>query len=424
MNESGMGPVGETLRSLPNRESEQSAEPATEQEVVPSPQPNQRPRRKRARSMAGRFQRGHARLKGKTWYGMFREDTPEGRPHRSVILGYKPEIPTKKVADAKLQELLVTLGINRPDYLDRVLKPATTFNDVAEQWKAKRLPELSPSTQHTVPMRLEKYIQPHFGAMAMDSIKTAQVNDWIRLLNAAGLKPKTVHNTYKDFRAIVNWYRQEQDQAKVTWYTKLPTLSSLPPRWLSPEEVDKIVNAATGQCKVLFRLAGYSGMRFCELSGLRYEDIDWERGTVLVRRSATYGMERDRAKTPAGTRLVYLDPITLQMIREHLNGRRTGLLFRTKFGTHLKASDVNRYVLKPLCTKLGIPKATMHAFRHGRVSDMVANGLPSKFVQSQIGQVDRRITDFYTHFSDKQSHQMVEMLGQRCQNSSLLSTVN
>jgi len=374
--------------------------------------------------MAGRFQRGHTRLKNKTWYGMFREDTPQGRPHRSVILGYKPEIPTKKAADAKLQELLVSLGVNKPDYLDRVLKPATTFNDVAEQWKAKRLPELSPSTQHTVPIRLEKYIQPHFGAMALDSIRTAQVNDWIRFLNATGLKPKSVHNIYKDFRSIVNWYRQEQDQPKVTWYAKLPSLNYLPPRWLSPEEVDRIVNAATGQYKVLFRLAGYSGMRFCELSGLRYEDIDWERGTVMVRRSATYGVERERAKTPAGTRLVYLDPITLQMIREHLNGRRTGLLFQTKLGTHLKPSDVNRYVLKPLCAKLGIPKATMHAFRHGRVSDMVANGLPSKFVQSQIGQVDRKITEFYTHFSDKQSHQMVEMLGQRCQNSDLLSTVN
>jgi hypothetical protein len=35
---------------------------------------------------------------------------------------------------------------------------------------------------------------------------------------------------------------------------------------------------------------------------------------------------------------------------------------------------------------------------------MVANGLPLKFVQSQIGQVDRKMTEFYTHFSDKQSH--------------------
>ena len=146
---------------------------------------------------------------------------------------------------------------------------------------------------------------------------------------------------------------------------------------------------------------------------------------MLVRRSATYGVERDRAKTTGwhATDLPRSHHVADDS-REHLNGRRIGLLFQTKLGTHLRANDVNRYALKPLCAKLGIPKATMHAFRHGRVSVMVANGLPSKFVQSQIGQVDRKITEHYTHFSDAQSHQMVEKLGQRCQNSGLLSTVN
>jgi integrase len=90
------------------------------------------------------------------------------------------------------------------------------------------------------------------------------------------------------------------------------------------------------------------------------------------------------------------------MLRDHFAGRTAGLVFQTKFGTHLKATDINRHVLKPLCVKLGIPKGTTHGFRHGRISLMVASRLPDKFIQSQVGQVDKKITNHYTHFMDEQ----------------------
>jgi site-specific recombinase XerD len=91
--------------------------------------------------------------------------------------------------------------------------------------------------------------------MPLASIRTAQVNDFVRSLTAQGLKPKTVHNVYKDFRAILNWNRQELDQPKACFYVKLPKLSNEPPRWFTPAEVDMLVNAAQGQYKAFFRLS-------------------------------------------------------------------------------------------------------------------------------------------------------------------------
>ena len=111
------------------------------------------------------------------------------------------------------------------------------------------------------------------------------------------------------------------------------------------------------------------------------------------------------------------------MLREHLAGRRAGLVFHTKFGTHLKATDINRHVLKPLCA-LGIPKGTTHSFRHGRISLMFAIRRPDEFIQSQVGQVDKKITNHYTHFMDEQNHEIVNSVLLRGQNSRLWSTVN
>ena len=354
--------------------------------------------------MANRHQVGSVRLKSKTWFGRYRKDLPDRRQQVSVILGYRPEM-RKTDAKNKLQQLLVAEGINQPDYLDKVTKPVTTFNDVADLWVTKRLPDLAETSRNTMPLRLRKFTRPFFGTMPLETIRTAQVNDWIRGLTAAGLKPKSVMNVYKDFRAIFNWHRQEQDQPKVTWYAKLPKLLNIPPRWFTPAEVDMLVNSASGQYKTFFRLAGFSGLRFGELAGLRYEDIDFNRGVLQVKRSSPYS---ETTKTPAGFyRTVYLDAVTLEMIRQHLAGRTSGRVFETKFGTPLKSTDVNRHVLKPLCAALGIPKGTCHSFRHSRISVMVAARLPEKFIQSQVGQVDKKVTAHYTHFEDETNHEFI-----------------
>jgi integrase len=336
-------------------------------------------------------------------------------------VGYYPQVRTKSQAEARLQEIIVASGVNKPDYLEKILKPATTFNDVADQWEQKRLPELAATTRLSLPCRLRKFIRPYFGHMTLESIRTAQVNDFIRGLTVQGLKPKTILNTYKDLRSIVNWYRQELDQPKICWYAKLPKLTDIPPRWFTPQEVDMLVNAAHGQYCVFFRLAGYSGMRCGELTGLKVEDINFDRALIHIRRSTPYG---ERTKTPAGYRTVYLDPVTLEMLRQHLNGRRAGLVFQSRLGTPLRNGEINRGVLKPLCAKLGIPRGTLHAFRHGRVSLMVASRLRDKFIQSQVGQVDTKITNHYTHFADEQNHHMVKEAVRCGQNSGLWSTVN
>ena len=38
---------------------------------------------------------------------------------------------------------------------------------------------------------------------------------------------------------------------------------------------------------------------------------------------------------------------------------------------------------------------------------MVASRLPEKFIQSQVGQVDKKITNQYTHSHDEDNHKMV-----------------
>ena len=100
-------------------------------------------------------------------------------------------------------------------------------------------------------------------------------------------------------------------------------------------------------------------------------------------------------------------------------GRLGGCLNRVAAG-----QDINRKFLKPLCERLGIPVGTMHAFRHGRASQMQAAGLPGDFMTSQIGHSSLKVTSIYTHFEHEKKRALAEQLLTCTQSGSLYSAMN
>jgi hypothetical protein len=131
--------------------------------------------------------------------------------------------------------------VNTPQHLEKALKPAVTFNNVADRWELKRLPHLKPSTQYTAPYLNKKYLRPFFGQMALEEIKTGVINEWIAELDRKCLQPKTVHNLWKQFRAIMNWHAQQNDEPKRASYPTLPTIPEEEQRWFSQHEPHRIL---------------------------------------------------------------------------------------------------------------------------------------------------------------------------------------
>ena len=355
-------------------------------------------------------QAGSVRLIGTKWVGRYWRDVlgKEKREHPSVVLGIKSEM-TKPEAKRKLMEIIVKEGVNTPEHLEASMKPAVTFDSIADAWELKRLPQLKPSTQYSAPMLIKKHLRPFFGQMAPESIRTGAINDWIADLKSKSLEPKTVHNLWKQFRVIMNWQAQQNDEQKRTWYPTLPVICEDEQRWFTQNEVRSIVEAATGQYKVLFHLAAYSGLRSGELAGLHVQDLDFVRGVIRVRRSVWNGMEVS-VKTKRGYRDVWIDSGTVQMLSDYLGTRTSGRIFQSRVGTPLENRDICRRVLTPLCKKLGLQPGGMHAFRHGRVSQLQAGGVPADFTKSQVGHSSLRTTSGYTHFTDAFKRETVERL--------------
>jgi integrase len=114
------------------------------------------------------------------------------------------------------------------------------------------------------------------------------------------------------------------DEPKVTWYPDLPSLPDDEQRWFTQAEITQVVNAATGQYKVLFHLAGFTGLRSGELVGLRVEDLKLEHGVIEVRRAVWNGIEGD-TKTRSGKRNVFIDSVTIHLLRSFFAGKLSRL---------------------------------------------------------------------------------------------------
>jgi integrase len=137
-----------------------------------------------------------------------------------------------------------------------------------------------------------------------------------------------------------------------------------------------------------------------ELLGLHVEDINFKRGVVTVRRS-TFRNEETSPKSANGYRTIFLDKGTLLILKDHLDGRTAGRIFSTRVGSPLKCGEVCRYVPDPLCKRLGILRGGMHAFRHGRVSQMFATGVPEAVILREVGHSSLKVTNIYSHFDDE-----------------------
>jgi integrase len=355
-------------------------------------------------------QAGQVFLRNDRWVGRYYVDVSgqTNRVRKAVVLGLKSEL-TKTQAKLKLKHVLSDEGVNTPEHLERSLKPATEFDAVADLWESKRLSQLKESSKYSVPKLLAKHVRPFFGHMALEEIKTGNVNDWILEMQRKKLEPKTIRNMWKLFRAIMNWHAQQNDEQPRKWYPTLPTIPEDEQRWFTQAEVRRVVDAAAGQYKLLFHLAGSSGLRAGELFGLHVEDLDLNRGMIRVRRSVWRGREVS-TKTKKGYRDVWIDSGTSHMLKQHLGTRTSGRVFQSRSGTPLDTSNVLSEVLYPLCDQLSIPRGGLHAFRHGRVSHLQANNVPSDFTKSQVGHSSLRMTSSYAHFSEDFARKTVERL--------------
>jgi len=359
-----------------------------------------------------RYQKGSVILRGSNWYGRYRESVlgPDGREiriRRSVILGSRRELPTKRLAERGLEVLLAPINSIsfRPGRV-------ATLEEFAERWKLEILSKRKPSTIHAAESHLRNQILPLLGKIRLSELGTENQQMFVTRLSGT-VSRKTLLNVLGTLSSMLRTAQNWGYVSQAVSFSKL----ALPERSVkeqahrfTAEQVRTITAMAKGQYRVMFAIAAMTGLRAGEILGLQARDFDFEGRQLHIRRSVWRG----KPQTPKSVNSEAVLPIPdqlVEIVKPHIESLENsmGWLFVNSRGNLFIAENVVRQALVPILDALKIPRCGFHAFRHTHTSLLLQSGAPVPVTQAQLRHSDPRVTiGIYGHVIGDAHREAVE----------------
>ena len=128
--------------------------------------------------------------------------------------------------------------------------------------------------------------------------------------------------------------------------------------------------------KAFLRLLWLTGARPGEIASLQAEAIDLAQGVAMLSEHKTAHLGKSR--------ILFLCPKALAVVKERLAERPQGLLFPGHDGKRMTAQAVGCR-LRRLCVKASVPHSIPYGFRHSFGTDALASGVPDATVAALMG---------------------------------------
>lgn len=371
---------------------------------------------------------GHLTLKNGRYYAVLNYRNAGGqRKTKWISLGL-PEKGNKRKAEAELARLRAEL---EPPKEVGDLSSDMLFADYLREWLEIAKGRLAVATYSSYAAMINKPIGPYF----------RQRNLTLRELEARRLQMfysemlrKVKPNTVIHYHAIIHSalkYAVKTDMLVQNVADKVdrPKKNSFQPVFLSAEEMQKMFEALRGtKLELPVLVAAFYGFRRGEVLGLKWDAIDFERGTISVIRTVTTitvdgkqtEIEQQSAKTKSSLRTLPLigsfreyflqvkeaQELNKQICGNCYNHEYDGFVFVDELGERMRVDYLTNAFPKFLESH-GLRRMRFHDLRHSCASLLLANGVPLKHIQEWLGHSDFTTTaNIYAHLDYKSKNHL------------------
>ena len=366
---------------------------------------------------------GHLTLKNGRYYAVLNYRNAGGqRKTKWISLGL-PEKGNKRKAEAELARLRAEF---EPPKEVGDLSSDMLFADYLLEWLEIAKGRLAVATYSSYAAMIKRPVGPYF----------RQRNLTLRELEARHLQMfysemlrKVKPNTVIHYHAIIHSalkYAVKTDMLVQNVADKVdrPKKNSFQPVFLSAEEMQKMFEALRGtKLELPVLVAAFYGFRRGEVLGLKWDAIDFERGTISVIRTVTTitldgkqtEIEQQSAKTKSSLRTLPLigsfreyflqvkeaQELNKQVCGNCYNYEYDGFVFVDELGERMRANYLTSAFPKFL-EDHGLRRMRFHDLRHSCASLLLANGVPLKHIQEWLGHSDFTTTaNIYAHLDYK-----------------------
>lgn len=334
---------------------------------------------------------------------------PNGK-RRSFSGKTKREVREKMAAALVLQRQGL-LGQGQSPTLERYLY---------DTWLPMIKESVRPRTYESYDLNVRRVL-PDLGRIKLGQLNPADIQRCYGALKQSGLSTRSVQQCHTVLHGAL------RAAVRMELMTRNPTDGVTPPRpsrsemkTLTSDQVRTLFTHTGGdRLHALWVVLVTTGMRLGEALGLAWDDIDFEAGSLTIRRA----LQRQRGnglvlappKTRRSRRTIYPDLDTLRVLKSHRASQlaermaagplweNASTIFTTGMGRMLDPGNVRETFGRRL-KAAGLPDVRIHDLRHTAATYLFTQGKHPSEVQALLGHSTVTLTlDTYTHVLPQQS---------------------
>lgn len=316
---------------------------------------------------------------------------------------------------------------------------STTFLDWLRLWLETYMKNtLKQSTYVSYRGYIENHIAPAFPTLKLKDLTTKLLQDFYNYKQSTeGLSPKTISNLHRCLHKAMK-------QAVLEHYIDYNPCDAVNlPRNEKPQieiftrEQQQLLTYTSYQFRygIFIRLVLATGIRMGELLGLRWEDIDFNKRMLSIRRTLNRLPKVDYDGIGNSTEIVIQEPKTKNSIRSiplisnianELQQWKTvqktdamtagdayqdsGFLVTNPFGGYVEPRTFKDFY-DEILNASGLGHHTFHALRHTFATRAMEQGMDAKTLSILLGHYSVAFTlDTYTHVLDSQKHEEMKVM--------------
>lgn len=267
--------------------------------------------------------------------------------------------------------------------------------------------------------RYNKNIKEIIGSMLISEVKPMHCQNILNIMDNQGYASGSIERT-KATMSVMFSDAKENDiiiSNPITKSVKCPKKEKKIPRVLTIKEQEKFLETAKKSCNYLqYLFVLQTGLRTGELTGLRWEDIDFQKRLIHIRRSMRYDSSInefiiDEPKSKSGYRDIPMTQMAYDVLMEVKKKKikqticlmqNRDLIFLNRNGNPTTNADYDLSLLN-ICKKAGIERISMHTLRHTFATRCIESGMKPKTLQMILGHSQISMTmDLYVHVTEEE----------------------
>ena len=340
----------------------------------------------------------------------------EERKRLTEVLGLTKKM-TRSEAERKKLAFISNLKLNSNEYK---IPSSQTFAHAVKHYREIFAPRmLRASTFSVANGHLKVHLEADWNDVPIEHINIDSVNEWMWKKRQEGISWVTIKNVLRTMQRVLSAFSKDRkppfsqqgltipdrDKLQMKIESREAASFSWPQTKKIAEQVRKseLDDVRKERYATLFLLASASGLRFGELVALRPNDIDFDAKTIRVDESSDQRSagKIGPCKNVAAYRTVLLadgeGTEALKVLKRFMNRQGpSSLVFQSRRGTPLLETNVLHDGLHPALKALNLPKAGLHAFRHGCNRRWELSGLNPAVLRQQMGHSSATMTARYT----------------------------